>query len=63
MTLYMYCGVIIITEQELFLVVTEMIPKLKTRQSGKAPSESSSGASGGGGGGGASGKKKKGKRK
>ena len=25
-------------ERELFLVVAEMIPKLKTRQSGKAPS-------------------------
>ena len=45
-------GFIITTEQELFHVVAEMIPKLKTRQSGKAPSESSSGATGGGGGGG-----------
>ena len=50
------------TEKELFFVVAEMIPKLKTRQGGKAPSESSGGASGGGGGGGG-GKKKKGKRK
>lgn len=61
-----------ISERELFLVITEMIPKLKTRQSGKAPSESSVGGQGGGasgkgggggGGGGASSKKKKGKRK
>ena len=60
-----------ILERDLFLVVAEMIPKLKTRQSGKAPSESSGGGGagggasgkGGGGGGGASSKKKKGKRK
>lgn len=66
------CFIHILTERDLFLTVADMIPKLKTRQSGKAPSESSGGGGAGGGasgkgggaaGGGASSKKKKGKRK